>query len=73
MISKPLTEITSPGKFVWGEQQTKAFEELKQRICEAPLYYLDYTKDIIIRTDASEKGLGGVLLQEIDDEEKIVA
>ena len=38
---------------------------LKQKLCEAPvLRYPDYSKEFLLTTDASNKGLGAILSQE---------
>ena len=51
-----------------------AFQELKSRLQSAPiLSYSDPEKDFILDTDASNMGIGAVLSQEIDGEERVVA
>ena len=51
--------------FKWGDEQDQAFEELKRKLCEAPLLQLlDFGKTFEIKCDASGIGIGGVLLQE---------
>jgi len=48
-------------------EREAALEELKKRLCNAPvLRYPDFAKPFILYTDASGKGLGGTLHQEID-------
>ena len=54
--------------WLWTEEQTQAFENLKQKITEIPClahYNSDYPN--IITTDASTKGLGATLWQEQPD------
>ena len=49
----------------WNEKAQKAFEELKELCCSAPiLAYANYEKKFKIHTDASDLGLGAVLYQE---------
>ena len=62
-------------EWCWGEEQQKAFTELIERMTSPPvLCYPDYTKPFIVRTDASKRGLGGVLCQEQDSGEvRVVA
>ena len=49
----------------WDAKCTKAFEELKQRLVSPPvLGYPDFTKPLIVETDASLDGLGAVLSQD---------
>src|SRR3954447_6462071 len=75
-IAKPMLNLLKKdAPFTWGEQQQKAFDELKQRLMEAPiLQYPDFTKPFVLYTDASGTGLGAVLSQ-IDEEkrERVIA
>lgn len=68
-IVKPLTQLCSTKvKFAWTAECQAAFAAIKSAIIAAPmLAHLDYTKEIVVRTDASVVGLGGVLLQRGDD------
>ena len=55
-------------EWIWTEEHTKAFENLKQKITEIPClahYNSDYPN--VITTDASTKGLGATLWQEQTD------
>ena len=55
-------------EWVWTEEHTRAFENLKQKITEIPClahYNSDYPN--VITTDSSTKGLGGTLWQEQPD------
>ena len=55
-------------KFTWNEKCNNAFEDLRQCLLEDPiLIYPNFNKPFIIRTDASTKGIGGVILQEEED------
>ena len=50
------------------EEALKAFEVLKQACIQSPvLAFADYTKDFLLDTDASKKGLGAVLSQKQED------
>jgi hypothetical protein len=72
--AKPLTRMCSEKvPFRWDEEHEQAFTQLKQRVIDAPmLHHLDYSLPIILRTDASTTGAGGVLLQVIDGQERVV-
>ena len=70
-IAAPLTDLTkknAPNKISnWTEAHNKAFETLKQRLTGYPVLRLpDLGKPFILQTDASDDGLGAVLLQEED-------
>nr|GFC91738.1 putative reverse transcriptase domain-containing protein [Tanacetum cinerariifolium] len=64
-ISKPMTKLTQKKvKFEWGEKQEAAFQLLKQKLCSAPILALpEGSEDFIVYCDASNKGLGTVLMQ----------
>nr|GEZ66410.1 reverse transcriptase domain-containing protein [Tanacetum cinerariifolium] len=51
-------------KFEWGNKQEAAFQLLKQKLCSAPILALpEGSEDFIVYCDASNKGLGAVLMQ----------
>nr|GFB89226.1 putative reverse transcriptase domain-containing protein [Tanacetum cinerariifolium] len=51
-------------KFEWGEKQEAAFQLLKQKLCSVPILALpEGSEDFIVYCDASNKGLGAVLMQ----------
>lgn len=70
-IALPLTDLTrkfSPSKLQWTEAQELAFQTLKSSITTSPILKLpDLSKVFIVQTDASDRGLGAVLLQEEGD------
>ncbi|GKD92877.1 reverse transcriptase domain-containing protein, partial [Tanacetum coccineum] len=70
-IAKPLTELTQNNKkYTRGENQEPAFQQLKQKLCEAPILALpEGNDDFVIYCDASLQGLGAVLMQR----EKVIA
>jgi transposase InsO family protein len=60
-------------KFSWTETEQAAYEELKKRLTRAPiLQHPNFDYPFIVQTDASGEGLGAVLCQNIDGEEKVV-
>ncbi|GJV46228.1 putative reverse transcriptase domain-containing protein [Tanacetum coccineum] len=63
-IAKPLTILTHKSKtFDWGEEQERAFQTLKEKLCNAPVLALpDGPKDFVVYCDASGLGLGYVLM-----------
>ncbi|GKE57627.1 putative nucleotidyltransferase, ribonuclease H [Tanacetum coccineum] len=64
-IAKPLTILTQKSKtFDWGEEQERAFQTLKDKLCNAPILSLpDRPKDFVVYCDTSSLGLGCVLMQ----------
>ena len=77
IIAASLTALTRedhPFKLNWGTLEQNAFDTLKQAIVAAPmLKFLDYSKEIRVRTDASKIGIGAVLFQVIEGAEEPMA
>ncbi len=60
-----LTKKTQPNKLVWTEDCEKAFNDLKGALCQEPvLQSPDFEKMFTVQTNASQHGIGAVLLQE---------
>lgn len=66
IVSKPLTALLKKHcLFLWTSEQETAFTTLKKCPCSTPILTLpDFTKPFCIETDASNMGVGAVLLQE---------
>ncbi|GJZ90683.1 putative reverse transcriptase domain-containing protein, partial [Tanacetum coccineum] len=64
-IVKSLTVLMQKNKkYDWGEEQEKAFQTLKDKLCNPPVLALpDGPKDFVVYCDASCLGLGCVLMQ----------
>ncbi|GJZ94509.1 putative reverse transcriptase domain-containing protein [Tanacetum coccineum] len=60
-----MTKLTQKKvKFDWGDKQKAAFQLLKQKLCSAPILALpEGVENFIVYCDASNKGLGDVLMQ----------
>ena len=74
-IASPLHALTEKSReFVWNYSCQWAFEELKERLQTSPiLSYPIPDGDFILDTDASGDGIGAVLSQVQDGEEKVLA
>ncbi|KAI3523720.1 hypothetical protein L1887_02068 [Cichorium endivia] len=64
-IAKPLTALTQKGvTFKWEDKQDATFQTLKKALCSAPILSLpEGTEDFVVYCDASNQGLGCVLMQ----------
>ncbi|XP_070141622.1 uncharacterized protein [Drosophila kikkawai] len=74
-IVEPISTLLRKGrKWSWDTEQEQAFETLKTRLTEAPVLACpDFTQKFSLQTDASDHGLGAVLLQSIDGVERVIA
>jgi hypothetical protein len=66
IISMPLTELLKKDSvFVWTLDQEVAFQTLKSVLVQAPVLALpNFAKPFLIETDASDYGVGAVLMQD---------
>ena len=66
-MALPLTYLTNkekPNTIEWGEPQERAYTSLKYAVTSRPVLHLpDHDKPYTLRVDASEVGVGVVLLQ----------
>ena len=64
-VSAPLRELTvSQSKFTWAKQHDEAFATIQHLVIQHPvLKFSNVEEEVTIQTDASDKGLGAVLLQ----------
>ena len=62
---QPLTKLTRKDEnFIWGEEQRKAFQELKNKLVQRRILSIfDHRLKTELHTDASSLGYGGILLQ----------
>jgi transposase InsO family protein len=72
--AKPLITLTEKNvTFHWGDEQEAAWTKMKTLLIEAPvLAYPQPEITFILDTDASDLGIGAVLSQEVDGEEKVI-
>ena len=76
-IAKPLTDLTrgNPQKIVWSKTAQNALDHLKKALTSEPILSLpDFqTGQFVVTTDASNKGIGAILSQIINGEERVIA
>ena len=66
--------LKKKAKWEWTKVHQDAFDELKQKLTTAPVLACpDWTKPLVLQTDASLEGLGAVLSQPDGEEEHIIA
>ncbi|CAB0043056.1 unnamed protein product [Trichogramma brassicae] len=64
-IARPLQKLLrKTEKFIWGEEQEKAFKDLVHRLCDYPVLNTpNFSKPFILTTDASDYAIGAILGQ----------
>ena len=64
-IAGPLSALTSKTRqFAWNDKCERSFQELKRMLTDTPILTLpDGSEDFVVFTDASQEGLGCVLMQ----------
>ncbi|XP_033641983.1 uncharacterized protein K02A2.6-like [Asterias rubens] len=75
-VAEPLRRLTRKNeKFTWGKEQQNSFDVLKDCLTKTETlgyYRLDATRTQLV-TDASNVGLGAVLLQEYEGETRVIS
>ena len=66
LISRPLTDLRKKNvQFTWTTTTDEAFRTLKHQLITAPVLAVpDFSKQFVVETDASDLGIGAVLMQE---------
>lgn len=65
MIAQPLIELLKKGCFKWNSEAEESSKALKRALIFAPVLILpDLSKPFEVETDASQFGIGVVLIQE---------
>ena len=76
-IAEPLFDLikkNAPNKVEWNDSAQKSFDQLKQSLLDRPVLQLPNPKKLfVVQTDASDTGVGAVLLQESSADPRILA
>lgn len=74
-IAEPITRLLKEDQvWIWSEEQEKAFAEIKNQLTSPPVMsHPDFNLKFTIQTNASAVGLGAVLLQVQNGQEKVIA
>jgi len=74
-IAAPLNALLKKGvKFNWTEDCQHSFETLRDSLIKSPiLAYPDFQEKFSLYTDASNTGIGAILAQHMDGEEKTIS
>ena len=74
-LLKPIYDLTRKGRhFVWGEEQQKAFEEIKARLQKPPVLSMpDKRGRFILYSDTSKHATGSALYQVQDGSPRLIA
>ena len=73
-LLKLIYDLTRKGKLIWGEEQQKAFEEIKCRLIKLPILYLPNTTGrFYLYSDTSKFAAGSALYQIQNGKPKLIA
>lgn len=70
----PLTRLTCKNcRFRWTDDCDRAFKAIRDKLISAPILTCpDFSCPFVLQTDASGYGIGAVLTQQLDGEEKVI-
>jgi hypothetical protein len=70
----PLLKVKKDQKFVWGDEQQKTFDEIKEYMKKPPvLVHPQLNKTFKLYATADTQNIGSVLIQEFEGKERVVA
>ena len=74
ILLKPIVELTRKGRpFVWGQEQEKAFKEVKSRLTNPPVLHLPRAEGrFILYSDTSVEGTGSSVWQMQEGKAKLI-
>lgn len=65
VLANPLTNLLKKGTFQWTPNAQEAFSRLKQAMTSSLVLRLPkFREPFVVETDASDKGIGAVLMQQ---------
>lgn len=66
ILAEPLTALLKKHSlFIWTSEHDTAFHQLKQALCQSPVLALpNFSRPFYIETNASDHGIGAVLMQD---------
>jgi hypothetical protein len=75
VLARALSNLTKKAqRFVWGEEQQRSFETLKTLLTTPPiLAHPRYELPMEVHCDASQYGIGAVLVQQHEGKERVLA
>ncbi|MBJ4683858.1 Ty3/Gypsy family RNase HI domain-containing protein, partial [Salmonella enterica subsp. enterica serovar Typhimurium] len=73
-VLEPLTKLARTDQpYAWTEEQETAFQQAKNLLATAPMLHRpDANSQYVVQTDASDTGIGAVLTQTVDGEERVL-
>lgn len=74
-VARPLTQLLKKdAAFIWGREQARAFTELIRLLTSPPiLAHFDTSAPTEVRTDASGHGIGAILAQKQQGQQRVIA
>ena len=74
-LLKPIYELTKKGRpFIWGDEQQKAFEEIKNRLLNPPVLSMpDKRGKFLLYSDTSKHAMGSALYRVQNGKPKLIA
>ena len=73
-LMEPIFELTRKSTFDWTDSADKALKILKERMTKCPfISFCDPRVPYILTTDASDCALGGILMQKVGKEYRVIA
>ena len=74
-LLKPIYELTKKGRpFIWGDEQQKAFDEIKSRLLKLPVLSMpDRRGRFLLYSDSSKYATGSALYQVQNGKPKLIA